>query len=85
MSIEIQTFKSVKNSICLMRAEDHEVGEGDQVYEVWLDEHTCLGLGDSEVEALQDAAQHTEDIARIIVDALKRIGGTANGANKQTR
>lgn len=44
--------------------------EDDKPYEVWFEDFCILGNGDSDIEALQDARQHAEDIVSLISDAI---------------
>lgn len=50
-------------------------------YVVWFEDLCILGDGDSEIEALQDAGQHTIDILDLIVQAMKKtVNPETNGA-----
>jgi hypothetical protein len=82
VSKSISGFKGAAGTIYIERAED--AGEGDRKIEVWFEDFCILGLGHTELEALNDAWSHTGDIMALIADArLKVIAGTANAEVKQ--
>lgn len=42
----------------------------DSEYEIWFEDLCILGKGKSDIEALQDAADHVKDIGHLISGAI---------------
>lgn len=47
-------------------------------YEVWFEDFCILGMGNSELEALEDAARHTQNIGTLIGHAIKEQSSGSN-------
>lgn len=45
--------------------------DDDKPWEVWFEDFCILGTGDLEIEALTDAARHTQDIVTLINEAIR--------------
>lgn len=56
--------------------------EDDKPYEVWFEDFCILGNGDSDIEALQNAKQHVEQMTRLVSDAIVSILTTAPEAHE---
>lgn len=66
MTKSINEFKGKAGRIYVEKA-----GYDDRKpYEVWFEDLCILGDGDSEIEALRNAARHAADISILIAEAL---------------
>lgn len=50
-----------------------KVKASDREYEVWFEDFCILGTGNTEIEALQHAKRHAEDIVRLVGNAIVEI------------
>ena len=68
MSKTIRKYSGKTETIYIQYADEDEVDEGGPRFEVWLD-RKILGLGHTELEALQVAWRNTGDILLLISEA----------------
>jgi len=64
-------FKGKAGWIYIEKA--HDVDEGDNQFEVWFEDFCILGLGKTELDALNDAWSHTGDIMVLISEARLKV------------
>lgn len=64
-------FKGKAGTIYVQQTTD-ENSLNEKPFEVWFEDFYILGTGRSDIEALQDAKRHADDIVRLISDAVIR-------------
>lgn len=52
------------------------IAKKDGQYEVWFEDFNIMGQGDSEVEALQEAALHAAQLSLLITKVLTQTQGS---------
>jgi hypothetical protein len=68
VSKSISEFKGEPGCIYV---EEAQPGDGHR-YEVWFETFCILGEGNSEIEALRDAARYTKNIHHLITGAIAK-------------
>lgn len=68
-------YKGKAGTIYVIKADDGDIDEGGKAYEAWYEDHFILGLGHSEVGALEDSAQNAADIVSLVSEAVAKAKG----------
>jgi hypothetical protein len=82
VSKTINEFKGKAGTIYIERADPNEIDENGREIEVWVENFSIIGLGHTELEALNDAWTHVGDMMALIAEArLKVIEAAATTAS----
>lgn len=75
-------YKGDVGTIYTSEASDSNLGEGDKRWEAWFEDFHIIGLGHTELEALEDAARMTAEMNTLALQVITaiRAGVVAQGA-----
>lgn len=69
MGKAIREFKGDAGRIYVEKAS----GSDEKPYEVWFEDFHILGLGHTELEALEDAARMLADMDTLVIEAITQV------------